>query len=175
MHLWHAQLDRDDWPGAKGLPATERERAGLLLRPEARRRWVASRWALRGVLGGYLRRDPAGIELLLAERGKPRLADPTASLRFNLSHSGELAVVAVATGLEVGVDVQRRGSRPAEYYAEWTRREAVAKCHGTGLWTQLPEAPVAVASFDAGPGFAATVAVAGDSVPPLRHFAAEPG
>jgi 4'-phosphopantetheinyl transferase len=175
LHLWHAQLDSGEWPPAEGLPAEERERAGRLIRPETRRRWVAARWALRGVLGRYLGRAGAEIELRLGERGKPMLASGDESLRFNLSHSAELAAIAVSSGREVGVDVERIGSKPAEYYAAWTRREAIAKCHGVGLWAPLPETPVAVAGFDAGAGFAAAVAVAGDEVPPLRHFAPEPG
>lgn len=174
LHLWSAQLDRGDWPDAAGLPAAERERAEKIIHAQAQRRWVASRWALRGVLARYLEREPAAIELRVGERGKPMLADENASLRFNLSHSAELALIAVAEGPEVGVDVQRLGSRPAGFYASWTRREAVAKCHGVGLWRALPDAPVAASNFDAGVGFAAAIAVAGEELPPLRHFAAEP-
>lgn len=173
LHLWHAQLDGDGWPAADELPAVERDRAESILRPLARRRWVASRWALRGVLGRYLDKRPAEIDLRFGERGKPHLADPEQPLRFNLSHSGELALIAVAESREVGVDVESLGSRPAEFYAEWTRREAIAKSHGAGLWAPLPDEPVACSNFDPGPGFAAAVAVAGERVPPLRQFAAE--
>ncbi len=140
-----------------------------------RARWVAARWALRSVLARYLGGDPAAIELSLGERGKPHLADPGATLRFNLSHSGELALIAVAEGREVGVDVQRIGSRhPPSYYEEWTRREAVAKCHGVGLWAELPAAPVAVAELEAVPGYAASVAIAGERMPELRRFQLHP-
>ncbi len=174
LHLWHAQLGGDS-PAASALPAAERERAERLTRPEARRHWVASRWALRRVLGHHLGREPAEIELRLGEHGKPYLADPGVALRFNLSHSGELALIAVVEGLEVGVDVQRLGPRPAEFYAHWTRHEAIAKCHGVGLWAPLPDAPVTVAGFDAGTGFAAAVAVSGERLPPLRHLTVERG
>jgi 4'-phosphopantetheinyl transferase len=175
LHVWHAHLDSDQWPGAATLPAAERDRAARLLSDRARRRWVAARWALRGVLARYLAQEPAEVELRFGERGKPMLADPEAPLRFNLSHSGELALIAVARECEVGIDVQLIGSKPVEFYAKWTRREAVAKCHGVGLWAPLPDAPVAVAPLDAGAGFAAAVAVADDEVPPLRHLVAEPG
>lgn len=175
LHVWHASLDSDRWPDPGGLPAAERDRAAKLLSEGARRRWVAARWALRGVLGRYLELEPASIELRLGNRGKPMLAVPDAPLRFNLSHSGELALVAVAGECEVGIDVQVIGAKPAELYADWTRREAVAKCHGTGLWAPLPDASVAVTAFDAGTGFAAAIAIQGAEVPPLRHFAAEPG
>ncbi len=175
LDLWHARLDTGEWPTLAGLSSSERLRAAQIARPRARERWVASRRALREVLGRYLDREPAEVELRFGERGKPMLADPDAPLRFNLSHSGELALIAVAGGREVGVDVQLIGAKPAEFYADWTRREAIAKCHGTGLWAPLPDAPVAVAPLDAGAGFAAAVAVRGEDVPPLRHFVAEPG
>lgn len=175
LHLWQARLDTDGWPSVDELPSGERDRATRLIRPEARKRWVAARWALRGVLGRYLEREPAEIELRFGSRGKPMLLASEESLRFNLSHSGELALIAVASRREVGVDIERIRSKPAAYYTAWTRREAIAKCHGVGLWAPLPDSPVAAVSFDAGPGFAASVAVAGDEVPPLRQFVAEPG
>jgi 4'-phosphopantetheinyl transferase len=175
LHAWHARLDSDGWPDSKALPTGERDRASGLLSDKARRRWIASRWALRIVLARYLDREPATIELRLGKRGKPLLADSDTPLRFSLSHSGDLALIAVGSAGEVGVDVQAIGDKPAEFYAEWTRREAVAKCHGVGLGAPLPDAPVAVASLDAGADFAAAIAVAGDAVPPLRHFAVEPG
>lgn len=174
LHVWRARLDAGGWPGVEGLPAPERERAVAIVPTEARRRWVSARWALREVLGHYLEREPATIELSAGEHGKPALADPSGSLRFNLSHSGELALVAIGEEREVGVDVQLVGSRPAEFYAGWTRREAIAKCHGTGLWAPLPDAAVAVTELDAGPGYAAAVAVAGERMPPLERFQAEP-
>jgi 4'-phosphopantetheinyl transferase len=175
LHVWQAQLDSGEWPSAADLPPAERDRAGGLRRREARERWVAGRWALRSVLGRYLGQEPAAIELRFGDRGKPMLSAPEEPLQFNLSHSGELALIAVASGRQVGIDVQWIGSKPASYYEAWTRREATAKCFGTGLWAPLPDAPVAVVPLDAGKGFAASVAVAGDEIPPLRRFDAEPG
>lgn len=174
VHVWHARLDAGEWPTAANLPAAERERAAAIGRADACRRWVAARWALREVLGRYLEREPATIELRFGERGKPMLAEPDGSLRFNLSHSGGLALIAIGEEREVGVDVQLIGSRPAQFYADWTRREAVAKCHGSGLWAPLPEAVVSVTELDAGPGYAAAVAIAGEPMPPMERFNAEP-
>jgi phosphopantetheinyl transferase len=174
LHVWHAQLDQGEWPAEDGLPACERERAARIRRPLQRRRWTASRWALRGVLARYLECDPAGVELRFGERGKPWLEAPDRSLSFNLSHSGGRALIAVGRGREVGVDIERIGRRPDEFYTEWTRREAIAKCLGTGLGVPLPNDPVAVSPLDVGAGFAAAVAVEGDELPPLLRFDAEP-
>jgi phosphopantetheinyl transferase len=146
---------------------------------QARLESGAARWALRGVLSRYLDEDPAAIELRLGERGKPMLAAPGPPLHFNLSHSGELVLIAVCRDREVGVDVQRmrkrRGSeRPAEFYAEWTKREAIAKCHGVGLWAPLPDAPVAVRELDVEPGYSAALAVAGEELPTVRRRSVGP-
>lgn len=161
-------------------------------RPAARERWVAARWALRGVLARYLDEDPAEIELRLGAHGKPALAAPSASLRFNLSHSDDRALVAVAREREIGVDIERiaprhdlaalahralepaeaaevietpAGARLAAFHAAWTRREAVAKCLGTGLGAPQPSTAVAVSAIDVGPGFAAAIAVSDKSLP----------
>ena len=122
------------------------------------------------------------------------LVDRTATLRFNVSHSGGLALIAVSDGVEVGIDVEeRRGDRdflrlaelglgssdaaqvreaPPEhradaFYAAWVRREAIAKCLGVGLARPLPEAaPVAVCELEAGGAHAAALAVAGTAATP---------
>lgn len=177
LHVWRARLDSSGWRRAVDLPVTERERAMGMRSGDVRRRWVAARWALRAVLSAYLERDPVAIELRLGEHGKPQLAEPGAALRFNLSHSGELALIAVSLDRDVGVDVQRmRGGRErsADFYAAWTRREAIAKCHGVSLWAPLPDAPVAVAELGADAGYAAAVAVAGESVPAMQRFELAP-
>jgi 4'-phosphopantetheinyl transferase len=152
---------------------------------------------LREVLGCYLGEEPAEIELQMGEHGKPALADSSSPLRFNLSHSGGLALVAVTHGREVGIDVERirprrglpklaeraldpsaaaavRATLPAErsaaFHQAWTRREAIAKCLGTGLGTPLPSTAVTAATLDVGPGYAASLAVTEDEVPSLQFF-----
>jgi 4'-phosphopantetheinyl transferase len=198
VHVWRAELDRGDERAEPELPADERERAAGMRSDRIRRRWVAARRALRLVLGGYLDEDPARIALQLGSRGKPELAAPSLPLRFNLSHSGDLALVAVALDREVGVDVeaikQRRGlaelarralsadeaaavrAAPAEaqlgvFHDAWVRHEAIAKCLGVGLGAPLPAAPVTVSALDTGPGYAAAIAVAGEAPAPLQRFA----
>ena len=160
--------------------------------------WRASRGAvpsdrtLRRVLALYLEEQPEAIELAprrarqAAPRGRAR------RLAFNLSHSGDLALVAVSRGREVGVDVERvkperdlvaarragarrprtrrrcalpkRSERTRLFYELWTRHEARLKCLGVGLagTPTWPSPPVAVESLPIDPGYAAAVAVTGD-------------
>ncbi|HET9198541.1 MAG TPA: hypothetical protein VFN92_09855 [Solirubrobacterales bacterium] len=167
VHVWRAELDEPRWPSAEGLPEDERKRAESLLRALPRRRWIASRWALRGVLGRYLGRAPAAIRLAAGERGKPRLAEPVAGLAFNLSHSDRLALIAVARDREVGVDLERVADKhPRDFYDRWAEREARAKCLGIGLGGEPPfPAPrIAVRRLDLGSDFAASIATAGPEV-----------
>jgi 4'-phosphopantetheinyl transferase len=199
VHIWHAALDEPGWPGSEGLPPEERERASGFLRAEAGRRWVASRWALRQVLAGYLGQPPSAIAIEVGEGGKPRLAD--GELQFNLSHSGDLALVAVSEDRSVGVDVERirpgrdllalaeralgaedvaavraaaPGDRAAVFYAAWVRHEARLKCLGTGLSGPASESPAIVEEVDAGSGYAAAVAIAGTEPATLQVQAPAP-
>ncbi len=201
IHLWSARLDLPAWPTLDRLPPGDRNRATCIRSSRRRRRWVAARWALRGALARYLQRGLAEVELEIGTHGKPELAVSSRSLRFNLSHSGNRALIAIVRGREVGVDVEwidpsrdvlrlapralgPAGSaavaeaplarRQAAFHAAWSRREAVAKCLGCGLGTPLPKVAVTVADIAIGAGFAAAVAVEGVEVPRLRCFAIDP-
>jgi phosphopantetheinyl transferase len=124
---------------------------------------VASERALREILGRYLGLPAEELRFETGRHGKPRLASPQDELAFNLSHSGSLALVAIARR-EVGVDVERiRAKRPVDFYRRWADREARVKCLGTGLTGPVPPgtAEPAVHRVDAGPGYAASVAFLG--------------
>jgi 4'-phosphopantetheinyl transferase, N-terminal len=165
VRIWQAWLDRDGWPEEDGLPADERRRAESIVIEGRRRRWVAARWALRTALGRRIGVDPAEVALEPGPGGKPRLSGNRA-LRFNLSHSGDLAVIAITVGREVGVDVERADTkRPEAYYRSWVRREARAKCAGAGILAPAPEEPIWVTDLDLGPGWAGALALEGQLGP----------
>jgi len=100
VDVWLVALDAAaDW-----LPPTpsEAERAARFVPPQVGRRYLRSHAALRAILQRYI---ATPLEFGVAEHGKPHL--PTVpGLRFNLSHSHEMALVAVAWDVEVGVDVE---------------------------------------------------------------------
>src|SRR5438445_771552 len=90
------------------LSADERQRAERFRHERACTHFVAGRATLRRALADYLDRDPQQIHFTYGEHGKPLLTDEAATgLRFNLSHSGELAVLALARNRAVGVDVEQ--------------------------------------------------------------------
>jgi 4'-phosphopantetheinyl transferase len=163
VDVWLVALD-DEQPGAV-LDARERERAARFVRDEDGSRWIAARAALRQLLALYVDADPRALRFGEGTHGKPELTvregARASELRFNLSHSGELALIAVAREREVGVDVElprravdhvaiaRRVLTAAEadriaaiadplereraFLQAWVRWEAVLKCRGTGI------------------------------------------
>src|SRR2546427_294503 len=85
------------------FPAREDARFKSFATDALRSRWGAARGTLREVLGRALACAPAEVQFRYAKHGKPQVAGST--LRFNISHSGALAVIALAR-FEVGVDVE---------------------------------------------------------------------
>lgn len=163
VHVWRLELDLSPARAAEVsacLSADERQRAGRFAKPADRDRHSAAHGGLRRLLGRYLAVEPAGLAFRFGPHGKPAVADPPFDLRFNLSHSEGVGLVAVAVGREVGVDVERvrdqppeegvaemafgptelaawralpAERRPAAFYRLWTRREAWLKARGVGL------------------------------------------
>jgi 4'-phosphopantetheinyl transferase len=159
-----------------------------------------ARAALGRILAEALGEDgpPA---LVQSENGKPRLAVEPGRLAFNLSHSGGLALVALAPGgVDVGVDIERIKERrdfarlaarwlpdadaravaavpPADqaavFYPAWTRHEARVKCTGVGLAGEAPGPEVTAVQVEIDAGYAAAVAVA-VAIGPLSSGSAEP-
>jgi len=153
------------------LTASETVRAGLLKNESARQRYLAGRGVLREILGGYLGVDAKHLQLAAGEHGKPFLVDDKGKLCFNLSHSRDKFLLAVAANREVGVDIERlapgkplrdmaktvfsrheqdslsRLSSPhleIAFYRCWVRKEACLKACGRGF--SLPSN-----SFDVSP------------------------
>ena len=148
----------------------------------------AAREALGRILADALG-EPEPPSLEADENGKPRLAVDPGRLTFNLSHSGELALVALAPGgIDVGVDVERikerrqlarlaarwlpeadalavAGAAPAEqadvFYPAWTRHEARVKCTGAGLAGEPPGPEVSAVQVEIDAGYAAALALGG--------------
>ena len=142
------------------LSPLERERAASFAVPDARARYIQTRFALRLLLGGLLDRPPAAIEIGAAPGGKPILLGAVSAARkieFNYTHTDGLALIAVAVGMPVGIDVEKLGRRAdfdaiaGRFFSEaergllldspgeetflgiWTRKEAVLKALGSGL------------------------------------------
>lgn len=92
----HSLLDTL-WPI---LSPDEQQRAQRFAFPDVRRRFITARAILRRLLGGYTQISPREIRFCYGPHGKPQLAD--SRLLFNVSHSGDLALIAVALEHSVG-------------------------------------------------------------------------
>lgn len=168
VHVWSFRLDvvpnqletLRSWLGD-----SERQRADRFRFQRHRERFVAGRGQLREILARYLDLEPGAVAFEYGPNGKPRLAGE-ASLRFNLSHSEDQALLAVTRGRDVGIDIEKvrpeleceamasrffsraealalrslpPSARPQAFCAIWTRKEAFVKAKGGGLAIPLAD------------------------------------
>ena len=159
VHVWAVELDRGEHEvAALGgvLTADELLRAGRIRSETGRRRAVVTRAAVRKLLAREVGRAPEELVFAVGPHGKPRLDDRDTAVRFNLSHSADLALIAITGGVEVGIDVEeirprkdlgavaRRVFTEAEreaveiggeraFYRHWVAKEAFVKATGRGV------------------------------------------
>ncbi len=104
------ELNRDgdrlvDWGrGADAFVKEEMDRARRMESDRARRDFLASRAALRQLLGQEVGEPAYSERFLLTKSGKPRVQG--ANIHFSLSRTKELAVIAISSR-PVGIDVER--------------------------------------------------------------------
>lgn len=164
IHVWSFGLEAPEAEVARQLSVLgtdEQARAAAFRRPRDRGHYVVAHAVLRERLAEYLGCGPARLCFRAGVHGKPELAEGfSTTLRFNLSHSGGRALVAVARGCEVGVDLERMDRdvdlagvvathfsaaeqrawselpaalKPAGFFHGWVRKEAYVKARGEGL------------------------------------------
>lgn len=163
VHLWLAMRGdlAPDAPLVAALNNAERARASHLRNAADRALFVLAHAVLRDVLARHLGCDPGELLLDSGRHGRPMLAAVHDSpLEFNLSHSGDAVLIAVAQGRAVGADIeavvshddldtvaaqvfsddecaalaaQDANGRVALFHALWTRKEACLKAWGRGL------------------------------------------
>lgn len=110
VHVWRADLGLEA-PYLhcleQNLSADERTRAARFRFARDRDRFVGARGLLRDILALYLDTTPGRLSFAYGAHGKPFLAGKAHStLRFNVSHSVDMMLLAVAHMREVGVDVE---------------------------------------------------------------------
>jgi 4'-phosphopantetheinyl transferase len=165
VHLWWVDLSTR-LPGGfeSGVSPDELDRAGRFRFEEDRQRYLLSSYAVREVLSRYLSVAPGDVRMAITVKGKPYLK--AEGLNFSLSHAKRVAVVAVARA-RVGVDVEEmvidyphmevaerffvKGEvealkaegnplkRVALFFSYWTRKEALLKASGEGLYEDLKD------------------------------------
>jgi 4'-phosphopantetheinyl transferase len=174
VHVWRAPLT---WPDAVAhrleqcLSADERDKMQRFRFAKDRRRYLIGRGLLRSLLGRYLDLAPQDLRFETAAAGKPHLTSSQRRLQFNVAHSGEYVLIAVADGRAVGIDVEEvrddfdvgqlaahffspseqrdletlTGRAKLEAFFEcWTRKEAYVKARGEGLSLPLDQFDVSL-------------------------------
>jgi 4'-phosphopantetheinyl transferase len=174
VHVWRINLDQPDdllERFRRTLEPNEIERAGRFYFERLQRHFVVARGFLRYVLARYLGANADELRFAFNDYGKPSLAGDD-SLRFNLSHSHEVAIVGVARDAALGIDVERiradfasgdiarrffsrlevetfdsltKEEQVAAFFRCWTRKEAYIKAIGKGLSQPLDRFDVTLA------------------------------
>lgn len=149
------------------LSETEQQKAAAFKLPLMRQRYIAVRYLVRKTLGQYLQTEPRALKFYADTYGKPFLA--CGSLHFNISHTADLLMLAVANFPDIGIDVESikpRGSldglavrcfteteyqtwrqfpgaqQEAVFYRLWTKKEAFVKAVGRGIALGLEKCEV---------------------------------
>ncbi len=153
------------------LTSEERERAARFRIERPRNDFILTRGTLRSLLAGYIGVTPQELSFRYTAHGKP-LLNGQSDLRFNVSHTDGLALIAVVKAREIGVDVEKISAAPdvrklaerffsiqerrsleplsgdelqAAFFRCWTRKEAYVKARGEGLSLPLHQFDVSVA------------------------------
>jgi 4'-phosphopantetheinyl transferase len=177
VQVWRASLDVGPVELRRlgeTLSADERARAQRFHLPHHRDRYTAAHGILRELIARYLGTAAGDFRFTLNAHGKPALGSglETADLRFNLSHSHDLALFAFAWRCEVGVDVEYirpavgdkglaerffslqevaalralpKDAQNEAFFNCWTRKEAYVKARGRGLSINLASFAVSLA------------------------------
>jgi len=172
VHVWLVSLNQpNDYVQQLlgSLSAEEPSRGDRFIFKRDRRRFITSHGILRMILSNYTGIDPAQLEFSYEPNGKPYLSKEfnPSNIRFNLSHSNELAICGVTRDREIGVDLEYirpipeleklaskyfsndkrdlfeiipEGQKMECFFTTWTSMEAYLKALGVGL-TNLLEYP----------------------------------
>ena len=159
IDVWRIDL-RKKIEDLSWLNEDEKSRAQRYVFGSKRNQFTRSRTALRFVLAKYLDMPPQSISFSYGEHEKPDLALSSPTISFNLSHSEEIALIAVGPRGLLGIDVERKNQKRDfhgvakrffcqeefqwwndqsqdqkmdAFYKIWTLKEAYLKAWGTGL------------------------------------------
>jgi 4'-phosphopantetheinyl transferase len=175
VHVWRASLDASPTQidtFMQILAADEQARANRFYFQIDRERFISAHGILRSILGLYLNQAPKCLSFRYGAHGKPALSFESGvdAIRFNLSHSHEVALYAITRGREIGIDVELirdlevvqiaerffsrqetaiLGAMPASvrkhaFFLCWTRKEAYIKARGEGLSLPLDQFDVSL-------------------------------
>jgi len=177
IHVWRVSLAQTEsclQNLQQTLSTDERTKADRFRFPKDRSQFIVSRGALRAILSRYLNISSHILRFDYNPYGKPSLtvAQGGNTLRFNLSHSRGMALIAITKNRDIGVDLEginqnfscleiaEKFFSPLEnsvlrslpehlqataFFTCWTRKEAYIKAVGKGLSIPLNQFDVSLA------------------------------
>jgi 4'-phosphopantetheinyl transferase len=179
IHLWRGRFVADAAAQVtleQRLSEDERAHAARFRFAPDRIRYIAARAMVRRIVACYVAERPDRLRFRYEQHGRPALAVRSdRCIDFNVAHSGELVVLAVARARKVGVDVEKirldieaeeiaehffsprevriirslsGDQRPRAFFCCWTRKEAYVKACGEGLAMALDSFDVTLAPGD---------------------------
>src|SRR5690349_9941757 len=108
VHVWRVSLDQSQETierFGRLLAADEQAKAGRFRFAKDRNQYSIGRGLLRVLLGRYLVCEPEQLRFRYSAYGKPSLDGVQTGLRFNLSHSHQMALLAFTRSSDFGVDI----------------------------------------------------------------------
>ncbi|MEG4326167.1 4'-phosphopantetheinyl transferase superfamily protein [Microcoleus sp. herbarium5] len=176
IHVWRVSLAQTEsclQSLQQTLSADERTKADRFVFPKGRSQFIVSRGALRAILSRYLNINSHILRFEYNPYGKPSLiaAQGGNTLRFNLSHSGNMALIAITKDRDIGVDIEGINPnfpcleiaekffsplensvllsfpehlQPRAFFNCWVRKEAYIKAVGKGLSIPLNQFDVSL-------------------------------
>jgi 4'-phosphopantetheinyl transferase len=165
VHVWRIALSSfasQELTFFEILSKDEIQRAERFHFPQHRLRFIIARGMLRNILALYTGFKAKDINFIYGPRGKPYLSSPNVNIQFNVSHSEDVAVIALAQ-YEVGIDIEKiktnyhegiaerffsdaeqadlallsKQLQPEAFYQLWAYKEALIKVTGAGLYVPL--------------------------------------
>jgi 4'-phosphopantetheinyl transferase len=188
VDIWQIELDRVPVTLQQNLSALDLREAARIVSAGEREVFLKVRCALRSILAQYLRCADDAMEFE-QQAGGLGLASPSSLIRFNLSHSENLLLVAVTFARQVGIDVEfMRADLPFEtladyyfdprdahrlrhlghsdrmrhFYQEWTSSEASRRVVNHSKLAGDQSSRCCVLNFTPVSGFSAALAVEGE-------------
>ncbi|MEP3209528.1 MAG: 4'-phosphopantetheinyl transferase superfamily protein [Maribacter sp.] len=173
IHFWYCDFNKNRAklePYYALLSEDEKARSGRFKFDRDKECYIISRGILRLLLAGYSKQQPQDLHFDYTPYGKPFLSHDNA-IKFNISHSGNMAVFAFVRNEEIGIDVERikddfdllelaqsffstkeilalekqsKKDLPRAFYRCWTRKESFIKAEGSGLSFPLDQFAVSL-------------------------------
>ena len=177
IHVWRVSLARTETclqNLQQTLSTDEQTKAEHFHFPKGRSQFIVSRGALRAILSRYLHINPSHLRFEYNPYGKPSLiaSQNGDTLRFNLSHSRGITLIAITKNRDIGIDIEGINPKfpcleiaekfftplesyvlrslsehlqPTAFFTCWTRKEAYIKAVGKGLSIPLDQFDVTLA------------------------------